>query len=76
MESTLYLLNDSIHTFDEVISTLRKHFGYSLLHGTSIASIVHQNGRCGIKNAYFEELEPLKESLMHDGFNVTIENKI
>jgi len=72
MDSRLYLLNDDVHTFDDVIFTLRKHFGYSILHGASIATIVHEKGECEVKSGFFEDLEIYKESLTKDGFNVKI----
>jgi ATP-dependent Clp protease adaptor protein ClpS len=74
MESSLYLLNDDIHTFEDVIYILRKYFGYSILHGASIANIVHQTGKCQIKTGPFSELEPIKEGLLRDGFSVLIKN--
>lgn len=74
MESSLYLLNDDIHTFEDVIYILRKYFGYSILHGASIANIVHQTGKCQIKTGPFNELDPIKEGLLRDGFSVLIKN--
>jgi ATP-dependent Clp protease adaptor protein ClpS len=73
MDSRLYLLNDDIHTFEEVIYILRKYFGYPILQGASIADIVHQKGKCQIKTGPLEELELYKEGLIKDGFNVKIE---
>lgn len=74
MEASLYLLNDDIHTFEDVIYILRKYFGYSILHGTSIANIVHQKGECQIRTGPLSELEPIKEGLLRDGFSVLIQN--
>ena len=74
MESRLYLLNDNIHTFEDVVFILRKYFGYSILHGASIANIVHQTGKCEIKVGPTEDLEEFKEGLLKDGFSVIIEN--
>lgn len=74
MDSRLYLLNDDVHTFEDVIFVLRKYFGYPILQGTSIATIVHQNGKCEIKSGPLHELELYKEGLLKEGFNVEIEN--
>ena len=74
MEASLYLLNDDVHTFEDVIYILRKYFGYSILHGTSIANIVHQTGQCQIKKGTISELDPIKEGLLRDGFSVLIKN--
>lgn len=74
MDSRLYLLNDSVHSFDEVIHILQRYLGYSSLQGASIASIVHTTGRCELKRGYFDELELLKEMLLKEGFNVKLES--
>ena len=74
MESRLYLLNDDIHSFDEVVFVLKRYLGYPTLQGASIAEIVHTKGRCEVKNGPFEDLELLKEMLIKEGFNVKIEN--
>ena len=73
MESKLYLLNDNVHSFDDVVFVLRKYFGYSMLHGASIANIVHQSGKCSIKEGPEDEIELYFEGLTKEGFNVKIE---
>jgi len=40
----LYLLDDDIHTFDEVVSVLRKYLSFPMTQGQSVANIVHNNG--------------------------------
>ena len=74
MDSRLYLLNDDVHSFDEVVYVLKRYLGYPTLQGASIAELVHTKGRCNIKSGPFDELELLKEMLLKEGFNVKIEN--
>jgi len=74
MESRLYLLNDDIHSFNEVVFVLKRYLGYPTLQGASIAEIVHTKGRCEVKSGPLEDLELLKEMLLKEGFNITIEN--
>ena len=74
MDSRLYLLNDDVHSFDEVVYVLKRYLGYPTLQGASIAELVHTKGRCEIKIGPFDELELLKEMLLKEGFNVKIEN--
>lgn len=74
MDSRLYLLNDDIHSFDEVVFVLKRYLGYPTLQGASIAQIVHTKGRCEVKSGTLEDLELLKEMLLKEGFNITIEN--
>lgn len=74
MDSRLYLLNDDIHSFEEVVYVLQRYLGYPSLQGASIAELVHRTGKCEIKIGDFEELELLKEMLLKEGYNVTLEN--
>jgi len=74
MESRLYLLNDNVHSFDEVVFVLKRYLGYPTLQGASIAEIVHTTGKCEIKIGHFDELELLKEMLLKEGYNVRLEN--
>lgn len=53
MDSRLYLLNDSVHSFDEVVYVLKRYLGYSDLQGTSIADLVHRTGKCEIRTRPF-----------------------
>jgi len=74
MDSRLYLLNDDVHSFEDVIYLLQRYLGYSQLHGHSIATIVHTKGECEIKIGEFSELELLKEMLIKEGYKVKLEN--
>jgi ATP-dependent Clp protease adaptor protein ClpS len=74
MDSRLYLLNDDIHSFEEVVYVLKRYLGYSDLQGASIADLVHRNGKCEIRTGYFDELELLKEMLNNEGYKVRLEN--
>ena len=74
MDSRLYLLDDNIHTFDDVSMLLQRYLGYSTLQGASIATLVHHRGRCEIKIGEFSDLELLSEVLQKEGFNTIIEN--
>ena len=74
MDSRLYLLNDNIHSFQEVIFVLKRYLGYSDLQGASIADLVHRTGKCEIKTGHFDDLELLKEMLIKEGYNVKLEN--
>ena len=74
MDSRLYLLNDDVHSFDEVVYLLKRYLGYSDLHGASIADLVHRTGKCEIKIGDFSSLELLKEMLIKEGYNLRLEN--
>jgi len=73
MDYKLYLLNDDIHTFDEVRSMLKRQFAYPNLHSDSIIEITERVGRCQIKSSDdVEELEHLQQVLLKEGFKVEI----
>lgn len=72
MKSKLYLLNDDVHSFQDVIFTLKRYLGYTLMHGCSIADITHRVGRCEIKSGDISEIEDLYEILTKDGFKLEI----
>lgn len=74
MDSRLYLLNDDVHSFDEVVYVLKRYLGYSDLQGASIADLVHRTGKCEIRIGHFDELELLKEMLIKEGYNIRLEN--
>jgi hypothetical protein len=69
----LYLLNDDIHTFDDVRFMLKRQFAYPNLQSDSIAEITNRMGRCQIKSSDdVAELELLQEILLKEGFKVEI----
>jgi len=73
MDYKLYLLNDDIHTFDDVRFMLKRHFAYPNLQSDSIVEITDRVGRCQIKSSDdVEELEILQEVLLKEGFKVEI----
>ena len=73
MDYKLYLLNDDIHTFDDVRFMLKRHFAYPNLQSDSIVEITDRVGRCQIKSSDdVEELEILQQMLQKEGFKVEI----
>jgi ATP-dependent Clp protease adapter protein ClpS len=69
----LYLLDDDIHTFDEVVSVLRKYLSFPMTQGQSVANIVHNNGKCDIYTGDIIMVEDLYELFRKDGFSVEID---
>ena len=69
----LYLLDDDIHTFDEVVSILRKYLSFRMTQGQSVANIVHNNGKCDIYTGDIIMVEDLYELFRKDGFSVEID---
>lgn len=72
MKSKLYLLNDDVHSFDDVIFMLKRYLGYTLIHGCSIADITHRVGKCQIKTGDASEIDEIYEVFTKNGFKVEI----
>jgi ATP-dependent Clp protease adaptor protein ClpS len=72
-ESGLILYNDDVNTFDHVINSLVKVCQHDPIQAEQCAWIVHLNGKCKVKNGYYEELEPMCTALLDRGISATIE---
>lgn len=72
MKSKLYLLNDDVHSFDDVVFMLKKYLGYTLIHGCSIADITHRVGKCEIKTGDASQIDEIYEVFTKNGFKVEI----
>jgi ATP-dependent Clp protease adaptor protein ClpS len=70
---TLILHNDDVHTFDYVIDALIKICLHEYIQASQCASITHFNGKCDIKNGFFEDLKLMKDALTEIELTVTIE---
>ena len=71
--ANLYLLNDDVHSFDEVVFTLQRYLAYPQTQGRSISDLVHRRGECDIKSGDYYDLELLKEALESFGFKVRLD---
>jgi len=69
----LILHNDDVHTFDYVIDALIKICRHEYIQASQCASITHFNGKCEVKNGYFEDLKIMKDALTEKELTVTIE---
>ena len=50
-----------------------KHCQHNMIQAEQCALIVHNNGKCSIKQGDMEKLKPIKEILQEKGLTVTIE---
>lgn len=53
----LILYNDNVNSFDNVIDSLMKICGYNIYQAEQCALIVHNTGKCVLKEGRVEELE-------------------
>ncbi|MCC7050946.1 MAG: ATP-dependent Clp protease adaptor ClpS [Bacteroidia bacterium] len=72
VEKCLILFNDDFNTFDHVIECLMIYCDHDIIQAEQCAHIVHNNGKCAVKNGTFEKLMPIKEVLQENGLTVSI----
>jgi ATP-dependent Clp protease adaptor protein ClpS len=70
---SVILFNDEVNTFDWVILCLIKYCGHDLIQAQQCALIVHNNGKCKVKNGSLEELEPICMALLDSGLSAKLE---
>lgn len=70
----LFILNDNVNTFDNVINSIQMYLNYPYMQGLSIAHIVNDVGECLVKESDDTELiEEIYEGLVSSGLNVKLE---
>ena len=69
----LVLYNDDVNTFDHVINCLIRICSHELIQAEQCAWLVHQKGRCKIKNGSVNELRAMCEALLENGLTAQIE---
>ncbi len=67
------LYNDDVNTFDWVIECLMKYCDHEYLQAQQCALIVHNNGKCRVKNGGFDDLEPVCIALLDAGLSAKLE---
>lgn len=71
--SKLVLYNDSVNSFDGVILALMEVCGYNIYQAEQCALIVHNTGKCVIKEGVSSEIQNWKVSLKKMGLKIKIE---
>tara|TARA_B100001057_G_scaffold449169_1_gene490129 strand:- start:1498 stop:1728 length:231 start_codon:yes stop_codon:yes gene_type:complete len=71
----LFILNDDINSFEHVIRCIQRYLNYPYMQGASIASIVHNSGKCLVKESDDEVLiTGLYKSMIQEGLKLRIES--
>lgn len=73
LNSKLIVYNDDVNTFEWVIECLCKYCGHTPIQAEQCAYIIHNRGKCQVKNGTKEELQPMKEALLDAGISAAIE---
>lgn len=68
----LWLFNDEVNNFDDVIDSLVEVCGHEPLQAEQCAFIAHSKGKCAVKNGALKVLEPLLVGLFDRGLTAEI----
>ena len=71
----LFILNDDVNSFEHVTKVIQKYLNYPYMQGCSIASIVHNSGKCLVKESDDEEfIKQLYKDMIDEGLHLRIES--
>ena len=71
-EKSLVVFNDNFNTFEHVITTLIKVCKHSPVQAEQCTWIIHNNGKCSVKNGSFDDLKPMREAICEAGIDARI----
>jgi ATP-dependent Clp protease adaptor protein ClpS len=69
----LVVYNDDFNTFDHVINTLIKVCKHTTEQAEQCTLIIHNTGKCAVKNGSYDELRPMRESICSAGIDAKIQ---
>lgn len=73
LENFLVIHNDDINTFAHVIETLIDVCQHDEIQAAQCASIIHNNGKCAVKQGSYKKLKPMLEAILERHISATIE---
>lgn len=73
MSRSIILYNDDVNTFPHVIGCLISYCQHTIEQAEQCAMIVHNNGKCAIKQGSYEDLKPICEALLENHLTAKIE---
>ena len=69
----LLIYNDDINSFDWVIECLMKYCGHEYEQAGQCALIIHNKGKCSVKQGDLDKLTPIKEALLESHLDARID---
>lgn len=69
----LVVYNDDFNSFEHVIITLMRVCSHTLEQAEQCSLIIHNKGKCRVKNGSFEDLIPMRQAICDAGINAEIE---
>lgn len=68
----LVVFNDDINTFEHVIISLVEVCEHSFEQAEQCTVIIHNKGKCAVKNGDFDELKPFRTAITDRGISAEI----
>ncbi len=68
----LVVFNDDFNSFDHVIATLIKVCKHSPEQAEQCTLLIHNKGKCAVKNGTFDFLRPFREAICEVGIDARI----
>lgn len=72
LNNCIVLYNDDHNSFDHVINCLMAYCEHQMTQAEQCALIVHNNGKCSVKNGSYDDLKPICEALLEQGLTAQI----
>lgn len=72
-KNKIVVFNDDVNTFDHVISCLVKYCKHNPQQAEQCTMIIHNNGKCGVKEGEILDLIPICAALTDNQLSATIE---
>ena len=69
----LIIYNDDVNTFEHVIKCLVEICEHEEIQAEQCTMLIHYKGRCSVKRADYETLEPICTALLDKGLSAKIE---
>jgi ATP-dependent Clp protease adaptor protein ClpS len=69
----LIIYNDDVNTFDHVIRCLIEICEHEEIQAEQCTMLIHYKGKCSVKRADYETLEPMCTALLDKGLSAKIE---
>jgi ATP-dependent Clp protease adaptor protein ClpS len=70
--SKLIVFNDDVNSFEHVINTFMQILQHSAQQAEQCAYIIHNNGKCVVKDGMFDTLKPYRDAICERGIDARI----
>lgn len=70
--NSLVVFNDDYNSFEHVIVTFMRVLGYDMVRSEQCAHIIHNNGKCRVKDGSVDDLIPFRNAICEAGIDARI----